>query len=122
MSHKARAEGQTKTGIINSPYVQLLEAKKKGQAYKYELIKNDKPVPVKKVSSSNPNKSYKSYSNERSKPSRKKRIYTEQADESISGTIHEFLQIGHSDNRHQASKSLFYDDLAPKQVETAKEH
>jgi hypothetical protein len=66
MKQKYRTEYLAKSGQSSSPYVQLLEAKRKNIGYKYEVIKNDK-APSRKISTAHPSvlsatKQNKSYS------------------------------------------------------------
>ncbi len=91
MTSKFKIEYYHKLPQTTSPYLQLLEAKKKIFGYKYELIRNEKPTQQhnKSIGHTNSNPSHKhskTQSHEKEKPksqkqhSRKKRSHTEQAE------------------------------------------
>lgn len=118
MNQKYRTDILNKTNQVYSPYIQLLEAKKKVFGYKYDLIKNEKhnkkisPGNTANFSATKQGKSFSSEKIKMAKPhgSKKKRVYTESAEDKM----HESLFIPpknyniNSTHTHQASKSLFY--------------
>jgi hypothetical protein len=91
MSSKFKIEYYHKLPQTSSPYLQLLEAKKKIFGYKYEMLRSDKSTSQthnKSISQTQNQPSYKhskTQSNEKPKShkqnSRKKRSHTEQAEE-----------------------------------------
>ena len=85
MTSKFKIEYFHKLPQTTSPYLQLLEAKKKVFGYKYELIRNEKPQHNKSIGHNTSHFSYKhsktqSHEKEKSKShkvnSRKKRSQT----------------------------------------------
>lgn len=121
MNSKFKTQYYHKIPQTNSPYLQLLEAKKKILGYKFEIIKNERSQTQ---HSKSPNllmsqqyhpKNQKTFSNEKQKSksvkpySKKKRSNTQHADD----RLHESLFLNHDEatkikkSNHQATKSLF---------------
>lgn len=118
MTSKFKIEYYHKLPQTASPYLQLLEAKKKIFGYKYELIRNEKSMSQHNKSTGHANnqpshKHSKTQSHEKEKPksqkqnSRKKRSQTEQAEERLHESLFLNREEPPKEGRHQATKSLF---------------
>lgn len=124
MSSKFKIEYYHKVPQSTSPYLQLLEAKKKIFGYKYEIVRNDKSVSHTHNKSQMQNNSQplykhsKAQSHEKEKPksqkqnSRKKRSQTEQAEDRLHESLflnqdNEQFVTQDKEDKRQATKSLF---------------
>ena len=119
MSNKFKLDYYQRAGQSTSPYMQLLEAKKKIFGYKYDVARHDKHPHNKSlnVQSQPAHKHSKTQSHEKERPrttkhqhSRKKRSHTEHAEERMHESLflnREGEQLPGKEGKHQATKSLF---------------